>query len=256
MALSDVTKAVAPVGAVAPTVKAPVVGGNAPVSKGKGKTYEEFLNKGKMILASRKEEERQIEGSKSDKVVFIAALGDPAKKQNRVEGKKDIPSYKPVGYAFKALEDMKIPRADLKQKFSSLMDVEPVAWEEVKAGETFYLNLAETGMLISKPEFAGTFTGEGTGVRVTVTFSQDRETPNIALKNIDGGSVKKNMILIAFGYYLSASFRCDFKGFLNYYMFPFPCSCNSPLQVKATRSSNCTYFNVRIAQKLIKRRIS
>ena len=92
---------------------------------------------------------------------------------------------------------MQIPRADLKVTFSSLMDVEPVVWEEVKAGETFYLNLAETGMLISKPEYAGTFTGEGTGVRVTVSFSQNRETPNIALKNIDGGSVKKNMILIA-----------------------------------------------------------
>jgi len=196
MALSDVktagTAGVAPV-AEAPKSLAKGTGAGA----GKDKRHEKLVAKGQSLRTKMTEEEKQLEGSKSDKVVFIAALGDPNRPQFRKENKKDIPSHLVVGYAFKALEDMEVPRADLQSNFKSFMQVGPITKEKVKAGETFYLNVFETGALISETVYGGSFSGEGVTVNLAVKFSQNREEPLPILNKAGKGSVKENMILIA-----------------------------------------------------------
>lgn len=194
MALSDVTGAQG----VAPAGKAPAVGEQAGAGKkGGDKRHDQLVAKGQAIRAKMSDEEKQLEGSKSDKVVFVGALGDPNKPQSRKENNQDIPSYVVVGYAFKALEDMTVPRADLKKQFKNFMDVGQLTEETVKAGETFYLNVFETGVLISKPIYAGSFTGEGTTVTLSAKYAQNREEPLPVLNKVGKGSVKENMILVA-----------------------------------------------------------
>lgn len=191
MALSKVTE-----GAVktAPaTATAPSVGATA----GKASSHEAFRAKGNSIRKAQSEEERALEGSKSDKVKFVACLGDPNKPQPRREGKSDEPSFVVVGYQFTALEDMMIPSAPLKQNFKTLMDVEDMTEVPVKAGETFNLNIFETGVLISRPEYAGRFTGEGTAVSITIKFSKSRPEPMPVLKKDTKGSIKIGMVMVA-----------------------------------------------------------
>ena len=194
MALSNLKQQPATAGVPAPSAPTP----EGTVGKGKKDSrHDKLVAQGKALRSNMTEEEKQLEGSKSDKVAFVGALGDPNKPQTRRAGKEDIPSLTVVGYAFKALEDMKVPRANLKHGFKNLMDVEDMTEETVKAGETFNLNIFETGALISRPEFAGTFTGEGTGVYLSVKFSQNREEPLPVLNKVGKGSVKENIIPIA-----------------------------------------------------------
>lgn len=192
MALSDVKT-----GGVAPAGEAPKASTTTTSSKGQDKRHEKLVAQGQSLRTKMSDEEKQLEGSKSDKVAFIGALGDPNKPQFRKENKKDIPSHVVVGYAFKALEDMEVPRADIKSGFKSFMDVGPMSKEQVKAGETFYLNVFETGALISETVYGGTFSGEGTTVTLAVKFAQNREEPLPVLNKQGKGSVKENMILIA-----------------------------------------------------------
>lgn len=202
MALSDVTKTQAQTSASAPTAGAPA-GTKAPeVPTGAGKKsgdprHAKLVATGHALREKMTDEEKQLEGSKSDKVAFVAALGDPNKPSIRKEKKQDLPSHKVVGYAFKALEDMDVPRADLKSNFQSFMDVGEMTTEHVKAGETFYLNIFETGALISESVYAGSFSGEGTTVTLGVKHSQNRKEPLPVLNKQGAGSIKEGMILVA-----------------------------------------------------------
>jgi len=138
-----------------------------------------------------------IEGSKQDKVAFVCALGDPNRKQGRVEGGNTVPSYVVVGYKFKLLEDMTVPKAPIKTGFKSLVDVESMTEVPHKAGDIVALNLAETGAFLSKVELAGKINGEGDEVALTVKMSAEREEPLPVLKKTSAGSIKANMELIA-----------------------------------------------------------
>lgn len=164
---------------------------------GQDARHEQLVANGSAIREKMSDEEKQIEGSKSGTIAYVGALGDPNKPQARKQNSEDIPSFTVVGYAFKALEDTVIPVANLKSGFKNFMDVEPMTEKTVKAGETFYLNIFETGTLISKPAYAGTFNGEGDEVFLTVKYAQNREEPLPVLKKAGKGSVKENMILIA-----------------------------------------------------------
>ena len=193
MALSKVAGATAE----APkTATAPQVGGATTATKASS-DHEAFRAKGASLRQAKSAEEKAIEGSKSDKVVFIGCLGDPNKPQPRREGKEDVPSIVVVGYKFKALEDMMVPHAPLKQNFKTLMDVEDMTEVPVKAGEEFNLNVFETGALISRPEFAGRFTGEGNSVSITIKFSKSRTEPMPVLKRDGKGSIKETMFEVA-----------------------------------------------------------
>lgn len=173
-----------------------VLAQNTAVDSGKKAKSEAFKAKGRAIRSTYSEDQKQAEGAKSDKIAFICALGDPAHKQNRVESGSQVPSYTVVGFKFKALEAVSVPNAPIKPDFKTPLDVENPTEKKVKAGEIFTLNLVETAMLISKIEYAGTFTGEGTTVSLSAAHSATREEPTPNLKT-PTGSVKSNMELIA-----------------------------------------------------------
>ena len=167
------------------------------VAKGTTDTKNaQFKNMGASIRATMTEDQKAIEGSKSDKVAFVCALGDPTHGQPRREGGKDIPSFVVVGYKFKALEDMSIPNAPIVQDYKNPLDVEFGADVKVKAGQIFSLNVVETCLLISRTEFGGHFTGEGTHVTLSVRHSKTRVEPRPILNSADA-SVKVNMDLVA-----------------------------------------------------------
>lgn len=162
---------------------------------------EEYCATGKTIRVALSDAEKQLEGSKSDKVAFLYCLGNPAVSQKRaVANNQTIDSFRVEGYAFKALEPLTYTRYDLKPEARIGVDVDRDTAKEVQvgAGEVFYLNLFEAGALISRPEFAGSFTGEGQTVNFDVTFSSNREEPLPILKKASGtGSIKEGMVEIA-----------------------------------------------------------
>lgn len=156
-----------------------------------------FKDQGASLRAQMSEDQKAAEGSKSDKVAFVCALGDPNRKQARVENKTSVPSFVVVGYKFKVLEDMDVPFAPLKQGMKSILDVEPATTKHVAAGTVVALNIVETAMFISQIEFAGKFSGEGAEVYLSAKASQDRPEPLPILNKQGAGSIKENMELIA-----------------------------------------------------------
>lgn len=195
MSLSDkMAKASASV--VAP--KAP----QAPVANGVKKTGAtgkgaEFRAMGQKSRANMSEDQKALEGSKSDKVVLIATLGNPAKGQPRKVGGTYVPSKQVCGYQIKVLEDTQIPVAPLKENCKDHLDVTfPATERTAKAGEIVNLNVVEMAMLISRVEYAGTFSGEGVTATLSATISASRKDPAPCLRT-SGGSIKENMIMVA-----------------------------------------------------------
>ena len=134
MAISSVAAAKAQATETAP-VSAPV----ATQTRNKGdKTtqHDLFKSKGAKIRQQYTEEEKALEGSASKDVAFIGCLGDPARPSTRREGKGSVPTLSVVGYQLKALADIEVPVAKLKQGFKSLMDVEEATTKIVKAPKT------------------------------------------------------------------------------------------------------------------------
>ena len=174
---------------VQPTVEAKKSTGSA--------KSEAFKNSGAVIRQQMTPEQKEAEGSKSDKIAFVACLGNPARSQSRkVEGRYD-PSYQVVGYKFRALEDVNVPVAPFKEGCKDILEVvKSDATRPVKAGEEFDLNVMETAFLICRPEYAGSFNGEGRGVFISPTISATRQDPAPCMKATEG-SIKENMILVA-----------------------------------------------------------
>lgn len=156
-----------------------------------------FKQQGASLRAQMSEDQKAVEGSKSDAVAFVCALGDPNRKQARVQNKTSIPSYVVVGYKFKVLEDMTVPFAPIREDYKTPLDVEPAQERQVKAGDIVALNIVETAMFICRLEFAGKFSGEGNEVTLSAKTSQDRIDPLPILNKAGDGSIKENMELIA-----------------------------------------------------------
>jgi hypothetical protein len=169
----------------------------APVKANGSSKTEAFKAAGAAERAKMSEDQKAIEGSKSDKVAFVCALGDPNRKQDRVESKNSVPSFLVVGYRFKVLEDTTVPFAPYKVGLKSFTDTEAPTERPVKAGEIVNLNLVETAMFISRLEYAGTFSGEGTTVTLSAKSAQDRPEPLPILNKKGDGSIKEGMDFIA-----------------------------------------------------------
>ena len=122
--------------------------------------------------------------AKAEARYFVNALGNPARKQDRVEGGKSIQCYEVVGYTFKALEDVEVPVLPLQSSdpFNTTV-AEP---KHVKAGETFTCNIMEMASLISRPEYAGKFSGEGDIITLSAKANKTRPTPLPILKRAVG----------------------------------------------------------------------
>lgn len=150
-------------------------------------------------------------GELSDKLHFIAALGDPSRDDitpASADGKKEKrvdPTI--VGYQFKAEIDLEVPDCPPDADFSAtnLMSCTRGTEENtrhVKAGEVFNLTKFETAMLISRPEFNARATGGDRRVYCSYPSTQrlsangkiaktssTNAIPTIALK-AESGSIK------------------------------------------------------------------
>lgn len=182
------------------TAPAPV----APQTAGKGNKsgLDAFKATGANIRQSLTDDQKAVEGSKAGTLAFVAALGNPMRKQSRVQNGQDIESYEVVGYRFKATEDIKITVADFKPDWKELTDIVFTGEKQVKAGETFDLNLVETGLLLSDIAYGGKASGNPEKkVMLSATVSQTRKEPRPVLKIDTGagstGSVKEGMLFVA-----------------------------------------------------------
>ena len=160
--------------------------------------------------ATAAEVDNGILGSMSDKIEFIAPLGDPSHPDTTKDenGNTKTTPYI-VGYRFKALEDMTVPECglgdDAKKNLMSYKDKNGT--KQVKKGQEFDLTRFETGMLLAPPEFNGRVTGGGksyyatfqtTGLKakngqVTQTGTAS-EIPTVSLK-AEVGSIKEQKII-------------------------------------------------------------
>ena len=199
MAISDVIKEKGTASA-APVTPAPATGTTAaPQAKmkaGGDAKIEALKAQGAKIRMEMSEDQKAIEGSKSDKVEFLHALGNPAKKQNRQEDNVNIPSFEVVGCVIKVLEDMVVPVAPLKPDWHDLVDTEDYTEKAVHAGEEVSLTLAEAAIMLSQPEFSGRWTGGAIGVFLGAKGAKNRRVVLPTLNRIGKGSVKENMELI------------------------------------------------------------
>ena len=175
----------------------------APTATGKSASgLEAFKATGANLRQSLTDDQKAVEGSKAGELVFVAALGNPMRKQSRVQNGADIESFEVVGYKFKSTSDITVDVADFKSDWKELTDVDFVGQRQIKAGEEFNLNLVETGLLLSNIVYGGRASGNpDKKVILSATISKDRKEPRPVLK-IDTaaglkGSVKENMILIA-----------------------------------------------------------
>ena len=191
MSLSNQVMGAKPVATAAPATAAPKA------ETTQNGDHEAFRLSGESIRKSKSADEKALEGSKSGAIAFVACLGDPNKPQPRRDGKEDVDSFVVVGYRFKAIEAVSVPKANLKSGFKSLMDVEDMTEVAIKKGQTFDLNIFEAGVLISRPEYSGRFTGEDKEVSLTIKFSKTRKEPLPVLKLDGKGSIKLGMILVA-----------------------------------------------------------
>lgn len=195
MALSDAVKA-----AETEKVNAKPAGGAPEAKAGKGSSgLQAFKADGAAVRAQLSEDEKSIECSKSDKVEFVAAIGDPSKDTSRVEKGQSIASHPVVGFQFKLLEDAEVPFSPIKVNGKGILDVEPVQMRQHKAGEIISLNLSETARFMSQLQYGGRFTGGANPVILTATVTQDRANePLPVLKYASGtGSIKEGMVLVA-----------------------------------------------------------
>lgn len=194
MSLSDKMKNAGATPAPKTAPSAPAV----TAKKGTNPKTEAFQSQGAAIRAQMSDDEKALEGSKSATVEFIACLGNPAKKQSRKSQGEYKDSQQVIGYIVKPLEDMEVPVAPLKEDCKTIFDVQAPSTRAVKAGEEVYLNIMETAMMISKPEFGGEFKGNGKNVFLSVVFSKTKEKPTPCLKRPTAeGSIKTNMVMVA-----------------------------------------------------------
>lgn len=185
----------------APTpAPAPTAGAAGDVASGKTAAKAKsaaFRAKGDAIRQGMTDEQKAAEGAKSDTVAFVACLGNPAVTRSRKVGNDYVNSVQIVGYKFKALEDTTVPVAKFKAEPKNILDVDITQeTRPVKAGEIVSLNVVESAMFISRPEYAGFFSGEGQTVFVSAVSSKDSKDPTPCLKR-QGGSIKENIEMIA-----------------------------------------------------------
>lgn len=123
----------------------------------------------------------EVFGSKSNTIIFVAALGDPSRDDVTSKTGPDGQEKKSVdptivGYALKSTEDVEIPDFGIpKDLKKNPMDYENLEGSrKVKAGEIFYLTRMETGAFLSQDEYSGRATGGD--MPVTVTYGSNRKT--------------------------------------------------------------------------------
>lgn len=185
---------------VAPTGEGTPVNAPAPSTGKKGDTvrvqkYAEFKQTGENIRANYDDESKNVEGSKSNTLLFVIPLGNPAVQQKRVEKGTNLASSLVVGYRLKTLEDITVPVCEPGDS-GEHMDYKSISEKPVKAGEEFDVSLPELGLLISRIEYGGVINTKEDPVQLHVTITGTRNEPLTVLKRPDA-PIKDKILDIA-----------------------------------------------------------
>ncbi|MDR0919587.1 MAG: hypothetical protein LBM93_10155 [Oscillospiraceae bacterium] len=169
-----------------------------------------FRDSGKAAVEAMTQEEKDKLRSKQGTISFEYCLFHPKIQMTRTIAKnKQINSsnsesyFKPVGYAFTALEEVKIPVWDLNCPMKHELDATYKGERVVAKGQKFYLNHAELGDFISRVEYCGAFTGGDLAVTSEDKFCKVRkdedgnQIPMTVLRLRNGSSIKNHYVMIA-----------------------------------------------------------
>lgn len=168
---------------------------DATAKKGDSRNAE-IKAKGEAIIKSLSEEEKAAQGQKSNTIKFVNTIGHAGIKVTRSKGSESITSNKTIGYKLQNVGDAPIQVPVAPYKSSNVAEATlPPTYRTVQPGETFVVNLVEAGILVSQPEYAGKFTGEGIEARFSPKAQKDSMLPLVTFK-VAGGSSKDNMELI------------------------------------------------------------
>ena len=178
MVSQELTQGTAP---VADATSAKAVKGDNPL-KASGKAVREQMT----------DEEKAIEGSKSNTIAFVNSIGA----DNMPVTIGNVPGKKTVGFRFRNVGDapIAVPVAPAISKKPYEADITGNT-RTVNAGEEFVLNCVETGILISQIEYAGRFSGGEKTVHLILKSQKESALPLVTLK-ADTGNVKDGMVVI------------------------------------------------------------
>lgn len=182
--------------------KAPTAPSTASAKSGGAKVsaVDVFREKGAAARAKMSDDEKALEGSKSDTLTFVGCIGDPIK-QASLKLKDGTYTKTPlvVGYQFRSSEDIQVPVCPIKEGASDHMAVTPTGeMRAVKAGETFNLNVTETAILLSRVEYSTLASGEGTNAYLYAKPpAKDSDMPVTPAVRSALGTVKNNIELYA-----------------------------------------------------------
>lgn len=183
----------------APTATAtPASAGVTPVSgvklssEQKKAKFSAFKATGASARAKMTEEEKQKEGSMSDALEFIIALGNPKVPQRKMQKGQEGSASQIIGYKFKALKPCKVAQVPLNPAPKNVNDVDmsKLVMVDVQAGQEVVMNSMEAAITISQPEFGGYFTGGGQQLCLHVTISSQRAGLPLGVLKRVGGSLK------------------------------------------------------------------
>jgi hypothetical protein len=141
-------------------------------------SVEVFAKGGRTIRANYDKDEQALEGSMSDTLSFVHAIGNP-KNPDAIHN-----SYKVVGYTLKSTKPISVPTVKLSdKKYLKFKKVEP---RQVAANQEFHVNNIELGLLLSQREYAGQITGGDLKVALSATCpkAKDNERKGTAAEYI------------------------------------------------------------------------
>lgn len=158
----------------------------------------DYREQGKQIYSKLSEEQRDILGSKSGDLEFIALITNPYRTVTRTVNGKPINGEESVGAILKNVGKEDIVVNQIPNKSPKVMDAdfENVSEVTVKPGEEFQVNWIEVAALLTRPEYGSKATGGGKQVSYSASSSKAVGLPTTRL-NIAGGSIKDHGVSIA-----------------------------------------------------------
>ena len=175
-------------------------------------------------------EKEGVTGNLRDDISFCRVL---------LDNKKNCKKPKIAGYVFTSIKDISIPRVDfISRKDIYTFDKDSVTYEDIKAGEEFYLKPAEMMLLIVRKEYNGKFTGGDKPVRLVARYAKVSGVLSFSLKSERNGVVLKDFAenLLDEDGYLKEKFSSWSSMYLPKYIRGFNSSSNDCIMEQSLRT--------------------
>lgn len=189
----------------APKTTAPATGVAAPAgtpAPKAGRNLSALKQLGYQKISAMTDDEIKSLGVNSNDIEFISLIGNTFSKVSRKTGDKAALGSESVGLIVKNVSDAPIEYLEFPQKSKKVMDVDFSAPKKAVAqpGEEFQLNWVEAGYLITRDQYAGTFSGGDDANRVIryapVSPKEPGRLPTTKF-NLAGGSIADYTIEIS-----------------------------------------------------------